>query len=51
MNGSGKFLRSYRVDRTFQELIIPVENLQKDVYMYLLKSEGGIIGSGNLIHD
>ena len=51
MNGSGQILRNYFVDRTFHELIIPIGDLPKGVYLYQLKTDLGIIGSGKLIHD
>jgi hypothetical protein len=51
MNVSGQILKSYRVDHTFQELIIPIRELPKGVYLYQLKTDQGIIGSGKLIHD
>jgi hypothetical protein len=50
-DGSGQILRSYRVDHTFHELIIQTSDLPKGVYLYQLKTDQGIIGSGKLIHD
>jgi len=51
INGSGQVLRSYKVDRTFHDLIIPTGDLPKGVILYQLKSDKGIIGSGRFIHD
>jgi len=51
INGSGHVVKSYRVDRTFHELIIPTGELPKGVYLYQLKTDKGIISSAKLIHD
>ena len=51
VNGSGQILKSYRVDRTFYELIIQTGDLPKGVLLYQLITDQGIIGSGKLIHD
>jgi hypothetical protein len=51
MNGSGKILRNYLVDRTFHELIMPIGDLPKGVYLYQMKTDQEIIGSGKLIHE
>jgi hypothetical protein len=50
-NGSGQILRSYNVDRTFHDLVIPTGDLPKGVLLYQLKSGKGIISTGKFIHD
>jgi hypothetical protein len=50
-NGPGQVIRRYKVDRTFNELLIQTAGLPKGVYMYHLKTDQGIIGSGKLMHD
>lgn len=50
-NGSGQVLKSFNVDRTFHELIIPTDGLPKGVLLYYLKTDQGIIGSGKLVHE
>jgi hypothetical protein len=51
IDGSGQVLKSYRIDRTFHELIIPTGDLPKGVLIYQLQTDKGIVGSGKLIHD
>ena len=51
VNSTGQVLRSYNVDRTFHDLIIPTEDLPKGVLLYYLKTDQGIIGSGKLVHE
>jgi hypothetical protein len=51
MNVSGQILKSYKVDRTFNELIIQTTDLPQGIYLYQLKTDQGILGSGKLIHD
>ena len=51
INGSGQILRSYRVDRTFHDLLIPTGDLPKGILLYQLKTYKGIVGSGKFIHD
>jgi hypothetical protein len=51
IGGSGKVIRSYRVDRAFHELLIQTADLPKGVYIYQLKTERGIAHAGKFIHD
>lgn len=51
LNGSGQVVRSYKVDRTFHELLIQTADLPKGGYLYELRTDKGIMGSGKLIHD
>jgi hypothetical protein len=50
-SGSGQVIRRYKVDRTFNELLIQTAGLPRGVYMYQLKTDQRIIGSGKLVHD
>jgi hypothetical protein len=51
INGSGHVIKSFRVDRTFHELLIQTADLPKGVYHYQLKTDLGIMGTGRFIHD
>jgi len=51
INGSGQILKSYKVDRTFHDLIIPTGDLPKGILLYQLKTDQGIIGFGKFIQD
>jgi hypothetical protein len=51
INGSGQVVKSYRVDRTFNNLQIQTADLPKGGYIYQLKINEMVISSGKLIHD
>lgn len=51
LNAAGQVIKRYTVDRTFHELVIQTADLPKGAYVYLLKSDQGILASGKLIHE
>jgi hypothetical protein len=51
MNGSGTIMKAFRVDRTFNELLIQTADLPKGVYIYQIKTNQGIISTGKIMHD
>ena len=51
INGAGQLIKSYKVDRTFHELLIQTADLPKGAYFYQLKTDQGILGSGKLMHE
>ncbi len=51
MNSLGVTVKVYKVDRSFMDIRIPVEDLPKGVYYYQLKTANGISGRGTVVHD
>jgi hypothetical protein len=51
MNSLGETVKVYKVDRSFMDIRIPVEDLPKGVYYYQLKTANGISGRGTVVHD
>jgi hypothetical protein len=51
ISGWGKVIKSYKIDRTFHELQVQLADLPKGVYVYQVKTERGVVGSGKLMHD
>ena len=51
INGSGKPVKTYTVDRTFDSILVPTEDLPRGIYIYQVKTESGIISTGRVIHE
>jgi hypothetical protein len=48
---SGRLLKQYRVDRTFSDLTIRLDELPAGAYFYRVTTGHGVINSGKIIHD
>ena len=51
INELGGVMKVYKVDRTFNELLVQTADLPRGMYVYQVRTDRGVLASGKLIHD